>query len=136
MTRFIRFWKDGQLAAADGPVHVSMNDYLILGLRDVPRVAMAGLRLRRAWPETEGTLGLWMATTPDGRRQISVSLWRDPADLRRFVQSAAHRRVVRDFRDAGKLITTPWTAERLDRRLIWHQAEDRLLGRLAGARHH
>ncbi|MFC4906688.1 hypothetical protein [Actinomadura gamaensis] len=136
MTRFLRLWKDGAGAAVDGSVHVSMNDYLVRGFRDVPRVAMAGLRFRRAWPETEGALGLWFATTGDGRRQISVSVWREPADLQRFVRSPGHRRVVRDFRDAGVLLNTTWTAERFDRRLIWRQAEDRLTGRLADVPHH
>jgi hypothetical protein len=136
MTLFLRLWKDGREAAVDGAVHVSMNDYLVHAFRDVPRVAMAGLRFRRAWPKTEGALGLWFATTGDGRRQISVSVWREPADLQRFVRSEGHRRVVRDFRDAGALITTAWTAERLDRRLIWRQAEDRLTGRLADVAHH
>ncbi|MQY09693.1 hypothetical protein [Actinomadura macrotermitis] len=136
MTRFVRFWKDGGGAAGDGPVHVSMNDYLVHRFRDVPRVARAGLRFRRAWPETEGALGLWLATAGDGRRQISVSVWREPADLKLFVHSPSHRQVVRDFRDAGALITTAWTAERLDRRLIWGQAVERLTGALPEARHH
>jgi hypothetical protein len=29
-----------------------------------------------------------------------------------------------------------WTAERLDRSAIWHQAEERLMGRVPGVRHH
>ncbi|KAB2386210.1 DUF3291 domain-containing protein [Actinomadura montaniterrae] len=136
MTWFVRLWKNGDAAPAGGRVYVSMNDYLVHRLRDVPRVARAGMRFRRAWPETEGALGLWIAATGDGRRQISVSVWRDPADLRRFVHSAGHRQVVRDFRDAGDLINTAWTAERLDRRLIWHQAEERLTGLLSDVLHH
>ncbi|MDL4813784.1 hypothetical protein [Actinomadura opuntiae] len=136
MTWFVRFWKNGDDAADGGRVHVSMNDYLVHRFRDVPRVARAGMRFRHAWPDTEGALGLWLATTGDGRRQISVSVWRDSADLQRFVRSPGHRRVVRDFRDSGTLINTMWTAERLDRRLIWRQAEERLTGLLADVPHH
>jgi hypothetical protein len=43
---------------------------------------------------------------------------------------------MREFRDAGILHTNAWTGERLDRRLIWRQAEDRLLGRVPGVAHH
>ncbi|MFB4298008.1 hypothetical protein [Actinomadura sp. NTSP31] len=136
MTRFVRVWKNGDAAEVDGRVHVSMNDYLVHRFRDVPRVARAGMRFRRAWPETEGALGLWFAATGDGRRQISVSVWREPDDLLSFVHSPGHRRIMRDFRDAGMLINTTWAAERLDRRLIWRQAEKRLTGLLFDVPHH
>ena len=136
MTWFLRIWKTGGGPPPDGPVHVSMNDYLVHGARDIPRVALAGLRFRHAWPSTEGALGLWVANTPSGRRQISVSVWRAPEDLRHFVRTPVHRRVMRDFRDAGDLHTNAWTAERFDRALIWRQAQDRLLGRVPDVAHH
>jgi hypothetical protein len=127
-------WKTGRPDAAHGAVHVSMNDYLIHRLRDVPRVAREGLRLRR--PEIDGALGLWMAAFRAGRRQVSISVWRTPEDLRRFVQSAEHVRIMREFRSAGALHTVAWTAERFDRALIWRQAADRLAGRVPGVPHH
>lgn len=136
MTRFWRVWKTGTEAPPSGPVHVSMNDYLIHHVRDVPRVAIAGLRFRHAWPRTEGALGLWIASTSDGRRQISVSVWRTPQDLKSFVRSPAHRQVMRDFREAGDLHTNAWTADRFDRVLIWRQARDRLMGLLPDVAHH
>jgi hypothetical protein len=129
-------WRDGGGHRHEGPVHVSMNDYLIHRLRDIPRVARDGLRLRRAWPDTPGALGLWFASYRAGRRQVSVSVWRTPEDLRHFVRSAEHLRIMRAHRDTGDLITTPWTAERLDPTLIWSQATDRLLGRVDGVSHH
>jgi heme-degrading monooxygenase HmoA len=113
-----------------------MNDYLITRARDVPRVAMNGLRFRRAWPRTPGALGLWVASTGDGRRQVSVSVWRTPEDLKRFVRTPNHLRVMRDFRHAGHLYTNAWTAPRLDRALIWRQAYDRLTGELPDVPHH
>jgi hypothetical protein len=113
-----------------------MNDYLIRRGRDIPRVARAGMRFRRAWPETEGALGLWFANTPSGRRQVSVSIWRSRDHLREFVRSPGHLQVMRDFRHAGLLFTNAWDAEQFDRRLIWREAEDRLRGRIAGVSHH
>jgi hypothetical protein len=113
-----------------------MNDYLVHDARNIPRVVIAGLRLRHAWPRTEGALGLWTACTTSGRRQISVSIWRTPQDLKRFVRTPAHRRVMRDFHSVGELHTNAWTADRFDPAQIWRQAEDRLLGRLPDVAHH
>jgi len=129
-------WKDGPLAPGSGPVHVSMNDYLIHRLRDIPRVALEGMRLRRAWPETAGALGLWFLTLRGGRRQVSISIWRSPEDLREFVRSPEHLRIMREHRDTGALFTNAWTAERFDRSLIRRQANDRLAGRVEGVPHH
>jgi hypothetical protein len=112
-----------------------MNDYMVHRARDVPRVAIAGLRFRHAWPHTEGAFGLWFANTPSGRRQVSVSIWRSPEDLRAFVRTPGHLRVMRDFRRAGQLFTNAWTSARFDRTMIWHEAEDRLLGRVPGVAH-
>jgi hypothetical protein len=129
-------WKNGSLEPPAGPVHVSMNDYLIHRVRDIPRVAQEGMRLRRRWPETEGALGLWFAAVGSPKRQVSVSIWRSPQDLKSFVRSPEHLRIMREYRDAGALYTNAWTAERFDRDLIWRQAADRLTGRVDGVPHH
>jgi hypothetical protein len=113
-----------------------MNDYLIHRWRDIPRVANEGLRLRRRWPETEGALGLWFASLSAGRRQVSVSVWSSPEDLRAFVRSPAHLRIMREHRATGLLHTTAWTSERLDHAAIWQEAVARLRGRVAGVPHH
>jgi hypothetical protein len=91
-----------------------MNDYLIHRLRDIPRVAREGFRLRTNWPETEGALGLWMAAFRGGRRQVSISIWRGPEDLKRFVRSPEHLRIMREYRTTGALYTNAWAAERFD----------------------
>jgi hypothetical protein len=134
--RWNAIWKDGDTTTHAGPVHVSMNDYLIHRLRDIPRVANKGLHLRRQWPETDGALGLWFAGLSGGRRQVSVSVWCSAEDLRAFVRSPAHLRIMREHRATGLLHTTAWTSERLDRAAIWHEAVDRLRGRVAGVPHH
>ena len=79
--RWNAIWKDGM---QDGIVlrsRVSMNDYLIHRVRDIPRVAQDGFRLRHHWPHTDGALGLWFAALRGGRRQVSISVWRSPEDL-------------------------------------------------------
>jgi hypothetical protein len=113
-----------------------MNDYLIHRFRDVPRVARAGYGLAAYWPQVEGALGLWVAAFRGGFRQVSISIWRSSDDLNRFAQSPAHLRIVREFKDAGVLYTNAWTAERLDRDVIWREGVDRLEGRVEGVQHH
>ncbi len=134
--RWNAFWKNGAPIAHAGPVHVSMNDYLIHRIRDIPRVSWEGMIFRHRWPETEGALGLWFLSLRGARRQVSVSVWRDADDLQRFVRSARHLRITREFRTTGVLYRSTWTAERLDRALILRQANDRLRGRIDGVRHH
>ncbi len=134
--RWNAIWKNGTPVDHAGPVHVSMNDYFVHRLRDVPRVAREGMILRHHWPETEGALGLWVGALGSLRRQVSVSVWRDADDLRRFVRSPRHLRIMREYRGAGSLYTNAWPAERLDRALIWRQATDRLRGRIDGVPHH
>jgi hypothetical protein len=129
LRRPLAVWKSGSREPVLGPVHVSMNDFLIHRLRDVPRVAFEGFRLRGRWPDTEGALGLWVAAFRGGRRQISISIWRGPDDLRRFVRSPEHLRIMRSYRDTGTLCTTAWTAERFDPALILEQGVERLAGR-------
>ena len=134
--RWNAIWKDGMQESHVGPVHVSMNDYLIHRVRDIPRVAQEGFRFRHHWPHTDGALGLWFAALRGGRRQVSISVWRSPEDLKGFVRSPSHLRIMREHRDTGALYTNAWTAERLDRGLIWRQAVDRLQGRVDGVPHH
>ena len=135
-SRLRAIWKRGSLEAGSVAVHVSMNDYLLHRLVDVARVGLEGLRFRRDWPRTEGAVGLWVASFKCGFRQVSVSVWRSPEDLQLFVRSPAHLRIMREFKNVGALYTNTWTAERCDPALIWHQALDRLNGRIEGVAHH
>ena len=122
-----RLWKRGKEPIADGPALVSMNDYRIRYLADVPLVWWEGLRLRQAWPQTNGSLGLWFCAL-QAQRTVSVSIWRGPEDLREFVRSPAHVRIMQRHRKTGDLITCQWTIEQFDREAAWHQALERLVG--------
>ena len=129
-------WKTGSPQPNDGEVYVSMNDYLIHRWADVFRVSLEGLRLRAAWPSTEGALGLWVAALGMGRRQISISVWRSRDHLKQFVMSPAHLRIMHEYRDAGVLYTNAWTSKRCDPEVVWREAMDRLNGRVEGVLHH
>jgi len=120
-----RLWKGGGTPVPQGPVHVSMNDYVVHRVADVPAVWWNALLLRQAWPRTEGALGLWFCAL-DLRRSVSISVWRDPEDLRGFVRSPAHLRIMRRHKNTGALTTIAWSSERFDPQLIWRQAMERL----------
>ena len=123
----MRMWRKGSAPPPHGPVHVSMNDYVVHRLRDVPAVWYEGLRFAAHWPRTEGALGLWIAGF--GKRQtVSISVWRSADDLRRFVRSPRHRKVMKRHRHTGDLVTTAWPAARLDKQEIWEQGKARVRG--------
>jgi hypothetical protein len=131
--RMRRLWKRGRQRDPDGPVHVSMNDYEVHRVRDVPKVWYEALRFRSAWPRTEGALGLWVGAL-SLRRSVSVSVWRGPEDLREFVRSPRHLEIMKRHRTTGDLITTPWTAPRFDKHEIWQQATERFAQRNSAER--
>jgi hypothetical protein len=66
----------------------------------------------------------------------STACRRAPDDLRRFVRSPEHLRIMREYRDTGASYTNACTADRFDPELIWRQGRDRLAGRVEGVPHH
>src|SRR5438128_1856235 len=124
----MRIWRKGSTTPLDGPVHVSMNDYMAHRLRDVPAVRYEALRFAARWPRTEGALGLWVAAF-GARQSVSISVWRDPDDLRCFVRSPRHAAVMKRHRSTGDLVTTAWSAPRFDRNEIWRQGSTRVRGK-------
>jgi hypothetical protein len=53
----------------------------------LPGALFAATRLRRAWPHTEGAIGLMLWVKPLSRRSGSLSVWESEAQLRRFIGS-------------------------------------------------
>jgi hypothetical protein len=123
----IRFpWISGPAAGADGPVLVSVTDFRLVRARDLPGAYLGGARLRRAWPGLEGAVGQWMWARPLAKRSGAVSVWRSEDDLRRFVSWSVHVAIMLRYRDAGKLLSANWDAERFTAGPIWREAVRRL----------
>jgi hypothetical protein len=120
-----RLWKRGKERMPQGPLFVSMNDYRIHRLADVPLVWWEGMRLRQAWPQTDGAVGLWFCAL-QARRTISVSIWLGAEDLKTFVRSPQHVRIMQRHKNTGDLITSQWTIEAFDSEAVWRQALERL----------
>jgi heme-degrading monooxygenase HmoA len=107
-------------------VLVSVTDFHVPRAADLVHVYLQGIRLTRAWPSLSGAVGMWMWTKPLRRRAGSVSVWRDEADLRRFLRSRPHVRVMRDYRDKGEISSTSWLEASFDPRSVWANAAARL----------
>jgi heme-degrading monooxygenase HmoA len=121
-------WKAGP-EPANGTVFVSVTDFRVNRYRDLPRVWLAGLKLRRAWPEMPGAVGLWLWAEPGRRRGGSVSVWRSAEDLHAFVRWQPHVEVMRRFRSSGRIESDSWQAPRFDKPEIWARARAALVAK-------
>ncbi|GGP02099.1 hypothetical protein LDL08_00110 [Nonomuraea glycinis] len=120
-------WTPGPAAGVAGPVLVSVTDFQISRLHDLPGVYHAGLSLRRDWPRLPGAVGMWLWTEPLRGRCGSVSIWQDEQALRDFVAWPDHVTIMRRYRGRGRLRSVTWTAAQSDRG-IWAQARSYLSG--------
>ncbi|HEY3021268.1 MAG TPA: hypothetical protein VGJ32_13815 [Solirubrobacteraceae bacterium] len=102
----------GPDARTHGPVVVSVTDFAVARWRDIPSVALTGLRLRMGWYAMPGAVGLWLWSLPASRRSGSISVWTGDDELRRFVALPEHVAVMRRNRDRGHLRATTWRSER------------------------
>lgn len=121
-------WTGGP-AGDDGTLFVSVTDFRVFRVRDLPRVWLEGLRLRRAWPRMPGAVGLWLWAKPLARRGGSVSIWRGEEDLRAFVRWPVHVEVVRRNRARGELASTTWHSDEPARGEVWGHARAWIEGR-------
>lgn len=101
---------------------VSVTDFRLNRVGDLPAVRRAARRLVVHWPELEGAHGLWLWAAPLSRRCGAVAVWRDAEALRRFVAWPPHVVIMRQYRGRGTLTSTTWTAERFDPATTWARA--------------
>lgn len=123
-------WKAGPDAARPhrGPVLVSVTEFRTHQHWQALGVLTAGLRLRRSWPRTEGAIGLLLWMDADARRSGSVSVWTDPGGLDGFVARPDHRRIMRAFRNRGRIRSYSRTAAQWDPDAVWAAARRTLTG--------
>jgi heme-degrading monooxygenase HmoA len=123
-----KLWKRGPLVADPvGDGFVSVTDFVAHRWRDLPRIYLAAMLLRRGWPSMEGAVGLWVWTKPLQKRQGSVSLWRSEADLQAFVETPLHVRIMNANRNRGQLTSHSLAGSDLSRRGAWRRASSVLL---------
>jgi hypothetical protein len=119
-------WKRGPAWTTDGGVFVSLTNFEVTRLRDLPGAYLAGLRLRSVWPTMPGAVGLRLWARPWKRRSGAISVWRSEADLRRFVSRPAHVAIMRKYRHRATVTSESWIAERFIASDIQREARRRL----------
>lgn len=120
-------WRPGAAAGGRGPYFVSATKFVYRRWRDMPLVWLYALRLRHGWGRRPGAVGL--ATGADALRPVtySLSVWESEEDLRAFLRSPDHVRLVRDYRD--RLVETrvvSWQTEEFALGPAWAEALTRL----------
>ncbi|WP_406277575.1 hypothetical protein [Embleya sp. NBC_00896] len=125
-------WRPGAAAGGavpEGGLLVSVTDFTAARATDLPGIARAGFRLRRAWPSLDGAVGMWLWTIPHRRRTGSVAIWRDTAAMHAFVGLPEHVAIMRHYRERGTTRAGTWTVSHVDPDRIWTDAEAVLLQR-------
>jgi hypothetical protein len=105
---------------------VSLTDFHYKAAQDLAGSTDVAVELRRSWPVMEGAVGLWLWACPEELRGGSVSVWRAPEDLRRFVRWPFHQEIMDAWRDRGTVRHTMWQTHRPDLETLWANAVARL----------
>ncbi len=101
---------------------ISVTDFRVSTALDMPSAYLAAMRLRRAWPDLEGAIGMWLWARPLQKRSGAVSVWQSEKDLHRFVRWPVHVAIMRHYRNAGELTSVSWDAEHFEGPEIWREA--------------
>lgn len=120
-------WASGPVRAPEGPVVVSVTEFVPHTLRHVHAFVLDGLRLREGWYAMEGAVGLYLYGQPARRRGGSVSVWTESAALRRFIRLPRHVEIMRTYRPLGTVRATTFEAA-FDRNEVKRRALDWLRG--------
>ncbi|MFI2213759.1 hypothetical protein [Streptomyces sp. NPDC020141] len=115
-------WTPGADHGLGGPVLVSVTDFTLDRITDLPGVHRAARRLTARWQELEGAHGVWLWTSPTARRCGAVAVWRDAVALHRFVIWPPHTTIVRRYRTRGTLASTTWPSPHFDPTTTWTRA--------------
>ena len=108
-------WAAGPVRSPDGPVVVSVTEFVPHALRHFHAFVLDGLRLREGWYGMEGAVGLYLYGQPTRRRGGSVSVWTDGAAMRRFIGLPRHVEIMRRYRPLGTVRATTFEQADFDR---------------------
>jgi hypothetical protein len=127
-------WTPGQAPDHSGPVLVSVTDFKLDTIRDLPGVYGEARRLAAHWPELAGAYGTWLWTMPTARRCGAVAVWRDTAALHDFIAWPHHVAIMRTYKGRGTLTSATWQTDAFDPRAIWARAQAELRTGPSGGR--
>jgi hypothetical protein len=120
-------WKRGSVDYKQGAFMLSATRFTYRNLTDMPGVFWHGLGLRRNWAQIEGAIGVFIGADLLQRTTYTVSAWSDEADLRRWLASPEHARLMRGYGPRlQSSAAVSWTADRLALREIFAAGMARL----------
>jgi hypothetical protein len=115
-------WMPGPVEAGDGPVVVSVTEYQTHHRRELPTVALKGLRMRMGWYAMPGAVGLWLWSLPTSARGGSISVWAGEDDLERFINLPHHVDIMRRYGPRGTVRSTTWHADPFETGVVIERA--------------
>jgi hypothetical protein len=124
-------WVPGPVDQQHAPVVVSVTEFSAHHRRDLPGVAVNGLRMRMGWYAMPGAVGLWLWSVPAAARSGSISIWATEGDLERFINLPHHVGIMQRYAPRGSVRSTTWTADTFDSHVILDRARTWIAGRSA-----
>jgi len=115
-------WMPGPVDPRDAPVVVSVTEFAAHHRRELPGVAVKGVRMRMGWYAMAGAVGMWLWMMPAARCGGSISVWETEEDLERFITLPHHVEIMRRYGDRGTVRSTTWAVDRFDRAAILDRA--------------
>lgn len=120
-------WKAGALQMHSGPYYISATRFTYDNLRSLAAVLWHGWRLRCAWPQVDGAVGLSVMADLRTRSTYTVSVWTSHAELQSWVRTDHHARLMKAYRP--RLVDSAyegWQATTLDLQECWRHALRRI----------
>jgi hypothetical protein len=128
-TPLLTRWMPGPHDPAGAPVVVSVTEFEPHRRRDLPGVAIKGLRMRMGWYAMPGAVGLWLWSLPAIPRSGAISVWATEGDLERFIGLPHHVDVMRRYSTRGTVRSTTWNADRFEPDVVVARARAWIAGR-------
>jgi hypothetical protein len=124
-------WMPGPVDPLDNPVVVSVTEFDADHRRDLPGVALKGLRMRMGWYGMPGAVGLWLWSLPARATGGSISVWASEDDLQRFVGLPHHVDIMKRYGTRGTVRSTTWRADKFEANRVIERARNWITGRSA-----
>lgn len=120
-------WKPGPSANLQGTVFVSATRFTYRHSWHVPLVFWHGLKLRSAWGDIQGAVGVSISSDLLKRTTYTVSVWKSEQALTEWLRSPYHAALMRDYR--ARLSSSDAASWQTDHFLLgdaWREAMRRL----------
>ena len=123
-------WKTGPACRAEGSVLVVATRLTWRRLRDIPEVIVSGLRLRAAWGEMPGAVGVQTGADLLQNTMVSVSVWDSERAFSSFMAHPKHAELMNRHRARlAHSYSARWWTDEFDLGAAWVEGDRRLAAR-------